>query len=74
MDPNEWEEVKDVFEGWRDYPSNVAPEPAAVNLQSYRDRISDLRTSYDKVDVRTANAYCSWVLTVLIDHCTVKTL
>jgi hypothetical protein len=40
-----WEEVKDVFEGWREYPLEAVPESAAVNIQSYQDRIADTRST-----------------------------
>lgn len=40
---NEWEEVKDASEGWPEYLSNAVPESAALNFQSYQDRVADTR-------------------------------
>jgi hypothetical protein len=33
----------ETFTGWQQYPENFVLEPAAVNTQFYRDRISSCR-------------------------------
>ena len=43
-DTNWREGGKDVYGDWWQYPSNVIPEPATTNLQSYNDRIADVRS------------------------------
>ncbi|EPE32292.1 Magnesium transport protein CorA, transmembrane region [Glarea lozoyensis ATCC 20868] len=46
-----------AFNGWRQYPENVILEPAAVNIQSYKDRLSRCRSrifSEDSLDLEVA--------------------
>jgi hypothetical protein len=58
-------------DGCAQYPANVIPEPAAVNLQYYNDKIADLRSSIfsessSDTDVEITDITCkifnsSWV-------------
>jgi hypothetical protein len=42
---NEQVYEKDEFEGWWQYPSSADLSGTTVNLQSYNDRLSDLRSA-----------------------------
>ena len=35
---------KEAFQGWQCYPSNIDADIAAFNLQTYAERLSDLRS------------------------------